>query len=220
MFIEFFSVLNQPEQVLVGAGTEFGLIVYLIIFLFVFCETGFVIAAPFCPGDTLLFICGILIGTGFLDLAWVLLTISLAAITGDSVNYSIGKYTGIAFLTGPAAGIIKPEWIHRTRNFFSRYGGCTIVIGRFIPYLRSLAPFMAGVGDMKYGTFLLYNITGGVFWTCTVVGAGYYLGRSFLDNGYSQLVGWMLIVSVVAAVIFALYAVFVLVRHHLSLRRA
>lgn len=219
MFIEFLSNLSQPEEVLVGTGTQSGMIVYLIIFLFVFFETGLVFAAPFCPGDTLLFICGVLIGTGFLDPALVLIAISLGAITGDSVNYQIGKYTGSAFLTGPGAGIIRPEWIERTHAYFSRFGGLTIVIGRYIPYLRSLAPFMAGVGSMNYGTFLMYNITGGILWTLTVVGAGYYLGRTFLESGYAILAEWMLVISIIIAAVIAGYAVYILIRYRISTLR-
>lgn len=219
MFIEFLTNVSQPEQLLVGTGSESGMIVYLIIFLLVFLETGIVIAAPFCPGDTLLIICGILIGTGFLDPALVLLVISLAAISGDTLNYQIGRYAGAAFLTGPAAGWIKPEWILKTHAYFSRFGGFTIVIGRYIPYLRSLAPFMAGVGSMNYGTFLIYNMTGGVLWTCTVVGAGYFLGRTLLESGYAEHAGWMILISAVIGVLFALYVIIVLIRHRLSMRR-
>lgn len=219
MFIEYLAILNHPEQVLVGAGTDSGIFVYLIIFLFVFCETGFVIAAPFCPGDTLLFICGILIGSDFLDPSLVLITITLAAITGDTVNYHIGKYTGVAFLNGPAAGIIRPEWIQKTHTYFTRYGGLTIVIGRYIPYLRSLAPFMAGVGDMNYRSFLMYNITGGVLWTISVVGAGYYLGRTFLDSGYSVIAEWLMLISLIIAVFVAGSALYAAIRYHLVARK-
>jgi membrane-associated protein len=219
MFVEYFSTISQPEQVLVGAGSDFGMIVYLLIFLLVFCETGLVIAAPFCPGDTLLFICGILIGTGFLDPVLVLVAISVAAIAGDSVNYKIGRYLGMAFLSGPGAGIIRPEWIQGAHNYFIQYGGFTIVIGRYIPYLRSLAPFMAGVGDMNYHRFLMYNITGGIFWTCTVVGAGFFLGRTFLESGYSFLAEWMLILSVIIAALIAMYAMYAFIRHHIPARK-
>lgn len=218
MFIEYLTNISQPEQLIVGAGTEYGLIVYGIIFFFVFCETGFVIAAPFCPGDTLLIICGILIGTKALDPALVLLTISSAAILGDSLNYNIGRYTGSAFLTGTGSRWIKPEWIEKTHNYFSRYGGFTIVIGRYIPYLRSLAPFMAGVGSMNYGKFLLYNITGGVLWTFTVVGAGYFLGRTVLESGFADHAELIFLVFAAIGIVFAFYVIIVLIRHRLSSR--
>lgn len=217
--IEILTLLNQPEQVLVGIGTEVGLCIYVIIFLIVFFENGFVIAAPFFPGDTFLFVCGMLIGTGFLDMALVLVAISLAAIVGYMVNYYTGRYAGITYLTSPAAGFVKPEWVQRTESFFSLYGGYTIVIGRFIPYIRSLTPFIAGVADMKSGRFLLYNITGGIFWTCTIVYLGFILGRSSFIQEYSQLFLWLMILSLLAGVVVAVCAAFLSIRQRICLKR-
>ncbi len=155
---------------------ELGLLIYLVLFLVIFCETGFVVT-PFLPGDSLLFIAGALAGTGVLSLPILLGIVFIAAITGDTVNFWIGRYAGMRIIEGRLSGFVRGEWIEYTREFYQRWGGATIVVARFVPYIRTFAPFLAGVGDMHYRSFLVYNVLGGFLWTFGLVLGGYFIGN-------------------------------------------
>lgn len=155
---------------------ELGLLIYLVLFLVIFCETGFVVT-PFLPGDSLLFIAGALVGTGVLSLPILLGIVFIAAITGDTVNFWIGRYAGMRIIEGRLSGFVRGEWIEYTREFYQRWGGATIVVARFVPYIRTFAPFLAGVGDMHYRSFLVYNVLGGFLWTFGLVLGGYFIGN-------------------------------------------
>lgn len=155
---------------------ELGLLIYLVLFIIIFCETGFVIT-PFLPGDSLLFIAGALAGSGVLDLPLLLVVVASAAILGDTANFWIGRYAGERMMTGRLSGFVKGEWIQFTKEFYARWGGATIVVARFVPYIRTFAPFLAGIGDMHYRWFLIYNITGGLLWAGGLVLAGYLIGN-------------------------------------------
>lgn len=167
-------VLNfdQYLPVLIAA---YGYWTYAILFLIVFLETGIVVF-PFLPGDSLLFVAGALAGNGMLNLEILLITLSIAAILGDTLNYWIGRYLGQKILDMKLS-VIRQEHIDKTHSFFEKYGGFTIVIARFIPFVRTFAPFFAGLGRMSYGHFLVYNIAGGVAWVCAFVMAGYFFGN-------------------------------------------
>jgi membrane-associated protein len=152
---------------------RYGLWTYALLFLIVFCETGLVVT-PFLPGDSLLFAAGALAATTAMEPGWLFLLLSAAAILGDSANYQIGRRLGARALR---ARWIKPEHVARTEAFFERYGGKTIVLARFVPIVRTYAPFVAGVARMRYSRFLFYNVLGGVLWVGLFVGSGYWFGN-------------------------------------------
>jgi len=171
--IDLFLHLDHSLSQMAG---ELGLLIYLVLFLVIFCETGFVVT-PFLPGDSLLFIAGALAGTGVLSLPILLGIVFIAAITGDTVNFWIGRYAGMRIIEGRLSGFVRGEWIEYTREFYQRWGGATIVVARFVPYIRTFAPFLAGVGDMHYRSFLVYNVLGGFLWTFGLVLGGYFIGN-------------------------------------------
>jgi membrane-associated protein len=149
--------------------------VYGILFAIIFAETGLVVT-PILPGDSLLFACGALAADGSLSLGFLLLLLSAAAILGDAVNYSIGKWLGMRVFT-PESRFFKPSYLERTQAFYVKYGARTIVLARFVPIVRTFAPFVAGASRMEYRTFGLYNILGGVLWVFSMTLAGYLFGN-------------------------------------------
>jgi membrane-associated protein len=154
---------------------EYGTYVYFFLFLIIFLETGLVVT-PYLPGDSLLFLVGAIAAQGGLSLLPVLALLIVAAIAGDTLNYSIGKGFGTRFL---ARGIpfVRPHHIKKTEAYFEKYGGKTIVIARFAPFVRTLAPFLAGTGKMDYSRFIQFNAVGGVLWVTSFVFAGYLFGN-------------------------------------------
>jgi membrane-associated protein len=178
---------------------NYGAWVYLILFLIVFAETGLVVT-PFLPGDSLLFVAGTLAAAGGLDLGLLIVLLCIAAILGDSVNYAIGKHVGERMVR--SGRFVRQEHIDRTHAFFDRYGGKTIVIARFVPIVRTFAPFVAGIGKMDYGRFLLFNVTGGVFWVVSLTTAGYFFGNlPIVKDNLSLVVLGIVIASIMPAVI-------------------
>jgi membrane-associated protein len=149
---------------------------YLFLFAVIFAETGFVIT-PFLPGDSLLFATGALSALGGLDVNLVFLTLTAAAILGDTVNYAIGKFFGHALLAARGGRLIRKEHIEKTHRYFEKYGGRTIILARFVPIVRTFAPFVAGIGEMEYLRFLIYNVTGGILWVAIFVYSGYRFGN-------------------------------------------
>ncbi len=170
--LEFLLNIDQNLPLIVS---QYGAVTYGILFLIIMLETGLVFM-PFLPGDSLLFVAGTSAANGFMDVYLLILLLGLAAIIGDSLNYTIGQYLGKKLIDNPRQHLIKKEHIEKTYRFYDRYGGLTIVIARFIPYVRSIAPFLAGVGTMQYRTFLMYNIVGAFLWTVCFVLAGYFIG--------------------------------------------
>ena len=156
---------------------DFGIFSYLILFGVIFLETG-VVVFPFLPGDSLIFTAGALANGGGFNIWALFFTFSIGAIIGDSANYMIGRYFG-HHLTGEGrlGHLIEQKWLDKTNYFFEKYGPLTIVIGRFIPYVRTFAPFLAGMGDMKYRRFLLWNVSGALLWVGIVLFAGYHIGQ-------------------------------------------
>lgn len=199
--VDLFLHLDRHLVVLIQ---EYGAWVYLILFVVIFAETGLVVT-PFLPGDSLLFVAGTLAAAGGMDVALLIALLCVAAILGDSVNYAIGKHAGERLVR--SGRIIRPEHIERTHAFFERYGGKTIVIARFVPIVRTFAPFVAGIGQMSYGRFLLFNVSGGILWVVSLTLAGYYFGNLPWVKGNLSLV----IISIIVASI--LPAVIEYVRH-------
>ena len=176
MSVSLIDLFLHLDTSLSSMAGELGLLIYLVLFIIIFCETGFVVT-PFLPGDSLLFIAGALAGSGILNLPLLLVIIICAAIAGDTVNFWIGRYAGLKIIEGRFGGFIKGEWIEYTRSFFARWGGATIVVARFVPYVRTFAPFLAGVGEMHYRWFLFFNVFGAVLWTSALVIGGYIIGN-------------------------------------------
>lgn len=155
--------------------TEYGTWTYLILFLIIFCETAFVVT-PFLPGDSLLFAAGTFAALGALDPLWLCVLLIIAAVAGDAVNYSIGHYIGPRAFTSNSR-FLKKEHLQRTHEFYEKHGGKTIIIARFIPIIRTFAPFVAGIGEMTYRKFATFNVVGGVVWVISFILAGYYFGN-------------------------------------------
>jgi membrane-associated protein len=179
---------------------DFGIWTYVILALVIFCETGLVVT-PFLPGDSLLFAAGALSAGGALDVNLLALFLLVAAIIGDSVNYHIGKYIGPKVFEKKNSKIFKPEYLKRTQDFYARYGGKTIIIARFVPIVRTFAPFLAGVGKMDRRYFLTYNIVGALLWVGLLTYAGYYFGGlPIVKKNFSLVVLAIIIISILPAV--------------------
>lgn len=180
---------------------QYGVWTYAVLFLIVFCETGLVVT-PFLPGDSLLFAVGVFSATGALDVRLVTALLIAAAILGDTVNYWIGALVGPKAVAAGRGRWLKAEHLERTHAFFERYGGKTIILARFIPIVRTLAPFVAGVGRMTYGRFLLFNVVGGVIWVVLFVGAGFLFHQAPIVKEHFSLVILAIIgLSILPAVI-------------------
>ena len=181
--------------------SQYGLWIYGILFLIIFAETGFVVT-PFLPGDSLLFAAGAFAGIGALDVSLLLVLLSVAAIAGDSVNYSIGKYVGFKIYEQDTIKFIKKEHLLQTHQFYEKHGAITIIIARFIPIIRTFAPFVAGIGEMKYMKFITYNVLGGLLWIFSLVGGGYFFGNlPVVKNNFSLVIFAVVVISVLPVII-------------------
>ena len=185
------------DKYLPGIIAAYGTWTYLILFAIIFCETGLVVT-PYLPGDSLLFIAGALAGAGYLNIGILLISLALAAIIGDSLNYWIGFTTEMRILE-KYPRFVKKEYLHETRDYFIRYGGFTIVIARFIPFIRTFAPFLAGVGKMRYRWFLMWNVTGGLLWISAFTLAGYFFGSiPVVKENFSLIIYTIMGISLLA----------------------
>jgi membrane-associated protein len=173
--------------------------IYLILFVIVFCETGLVVT-PFLPGDSLLFAAGTFAAGGQMDVLWLFLLLSAAAILGDTVNYWIGAYIGPRAFSGEIR-FLKKQYLDRTHQFYEKHGGKTIILARFIPIIRTFAPFVAGVGAMTYGKFILYNVVGGIVWVAIFLLFGFWFGSiDFVKEHFSLIVLAIIVISVLPLV--------------------
>ncbi len=190
--IDFILHINVHLKDLVDS---FGIWTYLILFLIIFCETGLVVT-PFLPGDSLLFAVGAFAALGVFNFWLVLPILMLAAILGDTVNYWIGKWVGPKAFSGQLR-FLKQAHLLKTQAFYTKHGGKTIVFARFIPIIRTFAPFVAGVGQMNYGYFLAYNVVGGIVWISVCMVAGYFFGNiPVVQNNFSVVILGIIVVSV------------------------
>ena len=172
----FLDVLLHLHDHLGAVIQHYGVWTYLILVLIVFCETGLVVT-PFLPGDSLLFIVGTFAALGALDLALTLALLSAAAVAGDTVNYAIGYRVGPSVFSQERSRFFNRKYLDHTHRFYERHGAKTIVIARFVPIIRTFAPFVAGIGRMAYPRFLFYNVAGGVAWIVILVFGGYLFGN-------------------------------------------
>ena len=194
----FFDLVFHIDQHLHSVIETFGIWSYLLLFLIIFAETGLVIT-PFLPGDSLLFACGALAAVGSLDIGRLFLFVLIAAIAGDSLNYAVGKTIGGNMLRNNSR-FLKKEYLERTRHFYEKYGGKTIVLARFIPIVRTFAPFVAGVGTMNYPSFALYNVIGGLLWTGVFVLGGFFFGNvPIIKNNFAVAIFVIILLSILPA---------------------
>ena len=195
-FVDLFLHLDQHLNTVI---TTYGTWTYLLLFVIIFMETGLVVT-PFLPGDSLIFAAGTFAGMGSLNV-WVLFfSLSLAAILGDTVNYWIGHFIGPRAFSGEVR-FLKKEYMDRTHAFYEKHGGKTIILARFVPIVRTFAPFVAGIGAMTYGKFITYNIVGGVAWVGLFTFLGYFFGSlPIVQENFSLVVIAIILLSVSPAV--------------------
>lgn len=180
---------------------EYGNWVYGILFGVIFAETGLVVT-PFLPGDSLLFVAGTQAANGSLSVFWLIVLLSIAGIVGDGVNYHLGKYLGPKVLKNPDSRIFKKKYLDKTHAFYEKYGGKTIIFARFVPIVRTFAPFVAGVGTMSYRRFLAYNVIGGLAWVGICVLAGYFFGNiPVIKKNFELVIIAIIVISVLPMVI-------------------
>jgi membrane-associated protein len=197
-FIDILLNLDRHLQWLVA---NYGPWIYAILFLIIFCETGLVVM-PFLPGDSLLFVAGTLAAGGDMYIHGLFALLALASFAGDNTNYWIGRFVGPRVFTREKSWAFNPAHLERTRRFYDRHGGKTIVIARFVPIVRTFAPFVAGIGRMYYGRFLFYSFAGSVFWIGSLTFAGYYFGNlPVVKENLTLVIIGIVILSVMPAVI-------------------
>jgi membrane-associated protein len=196
----FIDVMLHLDRYLHDLILSMGGWVYLILFAVVFCETGLVVT-PFLPGDSLLFAIGALAALGALDLWVVLALLFIAAVAGDTVNYWAGNYFGPRVFTQESR-FLNHRHLVRTEEFYERHGGKTIILARFIPIIRTFAPFVAGVGSMSYGRFLVYNVLGGFVWVFSFVLAGYFFGNiPLVKKNFTMVILAIIFLSILPGII-------------------
>lgn len=179
---------------------EYGAWTYVILFLIIFCETGLVFT-PFLPGDSLLFVVGAVTAVGSLSIHFILIILSLAAILGDTINYWIGNLLAPKIFRHENIPFLKQEYLKRTEKFYEKYGGKTIIIARFVPIIRTFAPFLAGVGKMSYAKFLSYNVVGGILWIFLFTLGGYFFGNlPIVKKNFTLFIFIIIFVSLIPAV--------------------
>ena len=188
------------DQTLATLAAQHGPWIYALLFLLIFAETGLVVL-PFLPGDSILFIAGTVVAAASLNVHLLVALLIVAAILGDSLNYAVGHYIGPRVFDKPDSRWFKQEHLRQTQGFYDRYGGITIIIGRFIPIIRTFAPFLAGVAGMTYRKFLAYNVIGAVLWISLLVYAGYLFGNiPWVKDNLSLIVIGIVVVSLIPAI--------------------
>jgi len=194
IFIHLDRHLNDVIQ-------TFGVWTYLVLFVVIFCETGLVIT-PFFPGDSLLFAAGAIASLGSLRVEWLFIILSIAAIAGDTVNYQIGNFVGPKVFSKQNSRFLKKEYLDRTHRFYERHGGKTIILARFIPIIRTFAPFVAGIGTMRYLRFLSFNVIGGVMWCAIFIFGGYYFGNiPLVKRNFTLVILAIIFISILPGII-------------------
>jgi membrane-associated protein len=199
--VDFIRTLFNAEQLIVLLSNVLtSWQAYALLIAIVFAETGLLVGF-FLPGDSLLFTVGVVAGAGHLDLTFLLVGLSAAAIIGDAVGYAIGRQTGPRIFSRPDSMVFRREYLEKTQAFYDRHGGKTIIYARFVPIVRTFAPFVAGVAGMPYTRFLAFNVFGGIGWVVSMIVAGYYLGGvPFIRRHFEKVVIGIVLVSVMPVV--------------------
>ncbi len=202
----FLDLILHIDKHLVELVSQYQSWTYGILFLIIFCETGLVVM-PLLPGDSLLFAVGAIASKGDLNVFLVVVLLSIAAILGDTVNYWIGKAIGPKVFSSESSRWLNRKHLERTHEFYEKYGGKTIIIARFMPIIRTFAPFVAGIGKMSYGKFLLYNVVGGILWIALFTYAGFFFGEiPVVKRNFTLVIFAIIIISVLPAVFEVLRA--------------
>lgn len=197
MISELFSFISHLDSNLVSLANQFGTWIYFLLFGVIFAETGLVVT-PFLPGDSLLFAAGAIASTGALKILLIYFLLFIAAVLGDSVNYSIGKYLGKKILY---KNWINPKYLEKTEKFYDKHGNKTIVLARFMPIIRTFAPFVAGIGKMHYPRFFAYNIVGAFLWVTIFLFGGFFFGNlPFVKDHFSIIVFTIIFISLIPAI--------------------
>ena len=198
LFVEFLRTLTDPEKLISFLSSVVtGWYGYLLLFLIVFAETGLLVGFIF-PGDSLLFTIGVVAGAGGLDIRVICAVLVVASILGDQSGYFLGFRTGPHIFNRPDSRFFKQEYVRRTQEFYDKYGGKTLIMAKFVPIVRTFAPFMAGVGRMKYAKFLSFNVFGGLGWVLSMTLAGYFLGGvPIVRQHFEKVVVLIVVVSLV-----------------------
>ena len=196
MLASLIDFILHIDQHLIELAQTYGLWIYAILFLIVFCETGLVVT-PFLPGDSLLFAAGAVAALGGMNVHMAAALLLAAAVIGDAANFAIGKYFGEKLFAKPDSRVFKREYLDKTHAFYEKYGGKTIILARFVPIVRTFAPFVAGMGNMHYGRFIRYNIIGALMWVGLLTYAGYFFGElPVVKNNFGLMVIGIIVVSV------------------------
>jgi membrane-associated protein len=177
--LEFSTLIDlflHLDKNLAIVANQWGVWIYVLLFAIIFVETGFVVM-PFLPGDSLLFVAGALCAVGGMDLYVLMALLTTAAILGDALNYSIGRFIGNKVFSWEDSRWFNRKAFDQAHAFYEKYGPITIVLGRFMPFIRTFAPFVAGVAHMRYPIFAFYNIVGGILWVCSLTALGYWIGE-------------------------------------------
>lgn len=193
------DIILHLDKHLLALTQEYGIWIYAILFLIIYCETGLVVM-PFLPGDSLLFVAGALCGLGALQLEWLAPLLIVAAFSGDNTNYWIGRLVGMRLLKH-SNGLIKREHIDKTHAFYEKHGGKTVMFARFLPIIRTFAPFVAGIGLMHYRLFMLYSALGSLLWIGSLTVAGYFFGNiPIIKDNLTLMILGIIVVSLLPAI--------------------
>jgi membrane-associated protein len=205
-FFKFVDLFVHIDKHLTALVAQYGTTTYALLFLVVFCETGLVVT-PFLPGDSLLFAAGAIASKGALDIHLLAALLFVAAVIGDAVNYAVGRAIGPQVFERKGSRIFKPEYLSRTQRFFEKYGSKTIVFARFVPIVRTFAPFLAGVGTMSYPKFAAYNIFGAFTWVGLFAYGGFFFGsQPWVEKNFKVVILAIIVLSILPAVIEVLRA--------------
>ena len=199
MLAALFDIVMHLDAHLLALTQQYGIWVYAILFLIIYSETGLVVA-PFLPGDSLLFVAGALCGMGALQLEWLVPLLVLAAFCGDNTNYWIGRLVGISLLKHAGEKLIRREYIDKTHSFYERHGGKTVILARFLPIIRTFAPFVAGIGMMRYRKFVLFSALGSIAWISSLSVAGYLFGNiPVVKDNLTLIILGIVVISLIPA---------------------
>jgi len=197
----FVDVILHLDQHLLVLVQNYGAWIYGILFLILFCETGLVVT-PFLPGDSLLFVAGAIAGAGSMNVHLLVVLLLTAAVLGDSLNYAIGHYIGPKVFRFDDSWFFKKGYVERTHRFFERHGGKAIILARFVPIVRTYAPFVAGIGAMRYRHFLMFNVAGAVLWVALLAYAGFFFGNlPLVRNNLTVVILGIVVLSIMPAVV-------------------